>query len=136
MIEEMKQVTKLKQDVAELTRLKDNLALSASALRAALRSFGRPLPAGLVTGDDRPPPARDASSNATAKGDIPSLGSAGTSTDLQPGQQGYIRVPIEREVQECSQDEGANAAQKPAAWSTFFSHQKTPGIFVEVFHSL
>ena len=79
MIAEMKEVTKLKQEVAELTRIKDSLALSTSALRTALRSFGRPLPAGLVEGDHSPPKERQAGSTPP-KGRDPGTGQCGHHT--------------------------------------------------------
>jgi len=126
MVAEMKEVTKLKKEVAELTRIKDSLALSTSALRTALRSFGRPLPAGLVTGDGE-------EHLPSAEGGIPALGSVGTTPELHPGQQGYIFVPPSRTIQDCSPHESSTPEDhRPLAWTRFFKNRKAPGFFVEV----
>uniref|UniRef100_A0A061RXP8 Family methyltransferase n=1 Tax=Tetraselmis sp. GSL018 TaxID=582737 RepID=A0A061RXP8_9CHLO len=119
MIAEMKEVTKLKQDVASFAKVRDTLSLTSSALKAALRSFGRPLPAGLE--------------DALQDGEGFSLASGGqTTADLNATQQGYIRVPSEQAAGSCTPDGSAFTETRPYAWSNFFKAWKHPGVFVEL----
>lgn len=125
-------MTRLKREVAGLTRIKDSLQLTSSSLKAALRSFGRPLPAGLVA-EDLNKVSAGAGHNATVKEEgSASIGGAGSTEDLQPGQQGYISVPPQRVVTDCAPDDSAFVGDRPVAWTKFFKQRKAPGFYVEV----
>jgi len=129
MIVEMKEVTRLKQEVAGLSRIKDSLMLSSSALKAALRSFGRPLPEGLHI---EMGPSSGTHSGDLKVGSMPSLGSTGTTAELSAGQQGYIFVPKAATIMDCTPDASIGADTMPAAYSLFFKERRMPGMYVEV----
>ena len=132
LIVEMKELTQLKQEVAALSRIKDHLAITNAALGTALRSFGHPLPAGLVV-DDAPDArsARDSNASSSSSGPGLSPGAQGTTTDLKPGQQGYVSVPEPLAIKDCTPDDSTDLSP-PVAWKNFFKARKTPGFFVEL----
>ena len=132
LIVEMKELTQLKQEVAGLSRIKDHLAITNGALSTALRSFGHPLPAGLVV-DDAPDTHWYTNAPPSSGQQGLSPGAEGTTADLKPGQQGYISVPEPLAVKDCTPDDGStDPTNPPVAWKNFFKARKAPGFFVEL----